>query len=90
MAAVYYVASRILGNPKYRWMALLTTALTVLWVFAVDLVALSPSLRVVSFLALGTALIVISMAYSRRDRDARAQAQARAQARPGDSSGPQR
>ena len=66
IAAAYYVASRILNNAKYRWMALLTMALTIVWVFTVDLVALSRTLRVVSFLALGVTLLAVSMAYSRR------------------------
>ena len=51
---------------RLGWMALATVALTVLWVFTVDLVALSPALRVLSFLVLGVALMVISMVYSRR------------------------
>jgi hypothetical protein len=66
IAAAYYVASRVLNNAKYRWMALLTLALTVLWVFTVDLVALSRTLRVVSFLAVGVTLLATSMVYSRR------------------------
>ncbi len=66
VAALYYSASRILHNAKYRWMALLTMILTVLWVFLMDLVALNPVLRIFSFLVLGTALLVISTGYTRR------------------------
>lgn len=69
IAAAYYVASRVLRNSKYRWMALLTMALTVIWVFAVDLVALSRALRIVSFLVLGCTLLAISMVYSRRSTE---------------------
>lgn len=64
-AGAYYVCSRLLANVKYRWMALLTVLLTVGRVFLVDLVGLNPTFRIVSFLVLGTALLVISMGYSR-------------------------
>jgi len=66
VAAAYYLFSRVLHNRKYRWMALLTTALTVLYVFFVDLVGVNPTFRIISFLVLGTALLVISMVYSRK------------------------
>ncbi len=66
LAALYYVFSRWLRNRKYRWMALLTIALTILHVFLVDLTRVSPALRVISFLVLGSALLVISMVYSQR------------------------
>jgi uncharacterized membrane protein len=66
VAAAYYVFSRLLHNRKYRWMALLTTGLTILYVFVVDLVGVNPTFRIISFLVLGTALLGISMVYSRR------------------------
>jgi len=67
LALFYYLASRLLNNNrKYRWMALLTTILTVLYVFTVELVGLDPALRIISFLVLGTALLTISMIYTRK------------------------
>jgi uncharacterized membrane protein len=66
LAACYYLFSRWLKNRKYRWMALLTTAFTILRVFLVDLTRVAPTLRIVSFLALGSVLLVISMVYSQR------------------------
>ena len=67
LALFYYIASRLLhNNRKYRWMALLTIVLTVLYVFAVELVGLDPTLRIISFLLLGIALLTISMIYSRK------------------------
>ena len=66
LAALYYLFSRWLRNRKYRWMALLTIALTIFRVFLVDLTRVNPTFRVVSFLVLGSALLVISMAYSQR------------------------
>lgn len=69
LALFYYIASRLLNNNrKYRWMALLTTILTVLYVFAIELVGLDPTLRTVSFLVLGIALLTVSMIYSRKRR----------------------
>lgn len=66
LAAAYYLVSRFLHLRKYRWMALLTTGLTILYVFLVDLVGLDPLFRIISFLVLGISLLAISMAYSRR------------------------
>ena len=69
LALFYYVSSRLLNNNrKYRWMALLTTLLTVLYVFAVELVGLNPTIRITSFLLLGIALLTVSMIYSRKRR----------------------
>ncbi len=66
VALIYYVNSRILKNRKYRWMAILTVLMTILYVFAINLVGLDPTLRIVSFLVLGTALLGVSMIYTRR------------------------
>jgi len=66
LSAVYYLFSRLLHLRKYRWMALLTTGLTILYVIFVDLVGLEPAYRIISFLVLGVSLLVISMVYSRR------------------------
>jgi len=68
VAAGYYLFSRLLRIRKYRWMALLTMGMTILRVFVVDLVGVDPTLRVVSFLVLGSILLVISMVYTRRRR----------------------
>jgi uncharacterized membrane protein len=68
LAALYYIASRVLKSRKYRWMALLTMSLTILYVFIVDLTTVDPVVRIVSFLALGSALLMISMFYSRKKR----------------------
>jgi uncharacterized membrane protein len=67
LAFFYYVASRILhNNRKYRWMALLTTLLTIVHAFLVDLTGVNPTFRILSFLVLGSALLGISMFYSRK------------------------
>jgi hypothetical protein len=68
LASLYYSASRILKSRKYRWMALLTMSLTILYVFIVDLTSVDPVVRIISFLAVGSALLGISMIYSRKKR----------------------
>jgi uncharacterized membrane protein len=72
LALFYYLTSLLLKhNRKYRWMALLTTLLTIGHVFLVDLVGLEPAYRILSFLVLGSALLTISMVYSRRKSHAK-------------------
>jgi uncharacterized membrane protein len=66
VALLYYVISRLLNNRKYRWMSLLTISMTILYVVFVDMVGVDPTLRIISFLVLGTALLLISMFYTRR------------------------
>jgi uncharacterized membrane protein len=68
LALFYYLAGRIVKSRKYRWMALLTMSLTILYVFIVDLTTLDPVVRIVSFLVLGSVLLAVSMLYSRRKR----------------------
>jgi hypothetical protein len=68
LAALYYSAGRFLKSRKYRWMALLTMSLTILYVFIVDLTTVDPVVRIISFLAVGSALLGISMIYSRKKK----------------------
>jgi len=65
VAVFYYILSRLLNNIKYRWMAVSTLLLTVLYVFLVDMTKLDPVYRVISFLLLAVVLIIISTLYSR-------------------------
>ena len=67
-AGFYFALSLILQNQKYRWMAILTMLLTVVYVFAIDLGRLSPVFRIVSLLVLGVALLAVSLMYSRHRR----------------------
>ena len=66
LASFYYIAGRVLKSRKYRWMALLTMSLTILYVFIIDLTTVDPVVRIISFLVVGSALLAISMVYSRR------------------------
>jgi hypothetical protein len=64
-AVFYFFMSLILKNKKYRWMAILTILLAAIYVFAIDLARLRAGYRIVSFLALGVVLIVVSLLYAR-------------------------
>jgi hypothetical protein len=65
MATVYYVISLILDNVKYRWMSLLTFLLSVVYLVVAGITKLDPFLRIVSFLVLGLALLLVSLIYLR-------------------------
>jgi len=62
---VYYILSHILKNIKYRWMALATLLLTVLYILAIGLIRLEPGLRILSFILLGMVLLITSIIYTR-------------------------
>jgi hypothetical protein len=64
-AVFYFIMSLLLKNKKYRWMAILTIFLTVVYVFAIDMARLEAGFRILSFLALGVVLLVISLLYAR-------------------------
>lgn len=61
----YYLLSILLKNIKYRWMALGTLLVTVLYVLVFGIGGLEPVYRIVSFIVVGTVLLLISIAYSR-------------------------
>ena len=64
-AVVYYILSLLLHNKKYRWMALATFMLTVIYVFVLGVTSAETSLKIISFLVLGAVLIIVSLLYSR-------------------------
>jgi hypothetical protein len=65
LGVMYYALSLLLSNKKYRWMALLTLLLTVLYVFIVGIVRLDPVYRIISLMVLGIVLLVVSLVYTR-------------------------
>lgn len=65
VALVYYVLSRVLENLKYRWLSLLTFILTAFYLLFVGIGALESSFRIVSFLVLGSAFLIISVLYAK-------------------------
>jgi uncharacterized membrane protein len=72
LAVAYYVLNLIVRNQKYRWMGHLTLLLTSLYIVIIGISQFGPTLRVVSFLALGLVLLVVSLTFTRlRLRQAR-------------------
>ena len=64
-AAGYFLVSLLLKNIKYRWMAILTMLVTVVYLLFVDLARLDLLYRVLAFLFLGLIAIGISLFYAR-------------------------
>jgi hypothetical protein len=64
-ALIYYALSIILKNNKYRWMALLTLLLTILYLFIIGMIKLEAGYRIVSFIFLGLVLLIVSILYAR-------------------------
>jgi len=64
-AACYFLISLLLKNIKYRWMAILTMLVTVIYLLFVDLARLDLLYRVFAFLFLGLIAIGISLFYAR-------------------------
>jgi len=65
VAGLYYLLSIILKNKKYRWMALLTFILTALYLLLIGTINIDPVFRLISFIVLGLALILVSLFYTR-------------------------
>ena len=65
IAIIYYILSIWLNNKKYRWMALATYFLTVIYVFVLGITSTETLFKIISFLVLGSALIIISLVYSK-------------------------
>ena len=66
IAIIYYVLSIILKNVKYRWMALATYFLTVVYVFIFGITSAETLLKIMSFVVLGVSLIIVSLVYTRK------------------------
>ena len=65
VAILYYVFSLMLKNVKYRYMSLATFMLTVLYVFVLGITSDETIFKILSFLVLGGALVIISIVYTR-------------------------
>jgi uncharacterized membrane protein len=65
ISIIYYILSKLLNSKKYRWMALATIFLTVIYVFILGITSTETLFKIISFLVLGSALIIISLVYSR-------------------------
>ena len=65
VAILYYVFSLFLKNAKYRYMSLATFLLTVGYVFVLGITSEETVFKILSFLVLGAALIILSIIYTR-------------------------
>ena len=68
LALFYYVMNLIVRSPKFRWMGHATLLLTTVYMLMVGTRQFEPVYRVLSFLVLGTVLLVVSMVFSRLRR----------------------
>jgi hypothetical protein len=65
VAILYYIFSLLLKNAKYRYMSLATFLLTVGYVFILGITSQEVVFKILSFLVLGAALVIISVGYAR-------------------------
>lgn len=65
LALLYYAFSLILKNKKYRWMAMLTLAITILYTIVLGIMHPEDELKVISFIIVGLVLIIISIVYTK-------------------------
>jgi hypothetical protein len=64
-ALLYYGLNLVVRNQKYRWMGHATLLFTALYLLVVGVNRLEPLYRNLSFLVLGTVLLVISLIFTR-------------------------
>jgi len=64
IALFYYVMNFLTGARKYRWMGHNTLLLTVVYIFIVSIGKLEGTQRIISFLVLGTVLLVVSLVFT--------------------------
>jgi hypothetical protein len=65
LALFYYAMNLIVRNQKFRWMGHATLLLTTVYVAVVGTSRFGPVLRVLSLLALGTVMLVVSLVFTR-------------------------
>ena len=65
LAFLYYTLSLLLKNKKYRWMAIITLLLTVVYVFILGITSEDFTYKIISFLVLGVVLVAVSLIYAR-------------------------
>jgi hypothetical protein len=65
-AMVFFMLSILIRNKKYRWLAILTMVITVIYLFIVDLSNISLGYRIVALMFIAAISLGISIFYSRR------------------------
>jgi hypothetical protein len=72
LALLYYLMNFIVRSQKYRWMGHVTLLLTTFYLLIVGSSRFEPVYRVLSFLVLGTVLLVVSLLFTRLRKRAQA------------------
>jgi hypothetical protein len=75
LALFYYLMNLVVRSPKFRWMGHATLLLTTLYLVVIGTSRFEPVYRVLSFLVLGTVLLMVSLLFTRlrkRQRDTKA------------------
>ena len=72
LALSYYALNFLVQNQKYRWMGHATLLLTMSYVVIVGTNRFEPVYRVLSFLVLGTVLLIVSLVFTRLRKRRRA------------------
>ena len=65
IALLYYAFSLVLNNKKYRWMAMLTLAISILYTIILGILHPEDELKVIAFIVVGLVLIIISIVYTK-------------------------
>lgn len=65
LALIYYLLNLVVRNQKHRWMGHATLMLTALYLVIVGSRQFEPVFRVISFLMLGTVLLIVSFSFTR-------------------------
>jgi hypothetical protein len=73
IAIIYYLLSVLLKNTKYRYMSIATYLMTVLYVLVIGITSEETTSKILSFLVVGTALIILSIIYARNKNKASSQ-----------------
>jgi hypothetical protein len=73
IAIIYYLLSVLLKNTKYRYMSIATYLMTVLYVLVIGITSEETASKILSFLVVGAALIILSIIYARNKNKASSQ-----------------
>lgn len=67
LAAVFYIGlSVVLRNAEYRWMAILTLLVTVIYLFIFDLEKMETGYRIIAFICVGLIILGVSFYYTKK------------------------
>ena len=65
LALFYFGLNKLLKNLKYRWMAILTLLLTVIYLMIFGITSSDTTYKIISFLAAGVVLLITSAVYGK-------------------------